>query len=108
MEERLIARKVERKALKKRAHEMEKVEGVVETGEVGKGKKKMKKEETEVSNKVGNQSSAEDPAYKKSKESYSVAKDPKATEVFKSLFTSHKSASEQTKAHWVTYNPFYN
>ena len=50
----------------------------------------------------------EDPQFKKTKLDYSVAKDPKATEVFKSIFTSHKSADKQTKAHWVTYNPFYN
>lgn len=51
-----------------------------------------------------------DPEMKKLKEmgSSSVAADPKATEVFKSLFTSHKTAHEQDRAHWVTYNPFYN
>lgn len=51
---------------------------------------------------------ANDPAYKKAKNDYSIAKDPKASEVFKSIFTSHKSATEQDRAHWVTYNPFYN
>lgn len=50
----------------------------------------------------------EDPMFKKTKLNYSVAKDPKASEVFKSLFTSHKSAENKTKAHWITYNPFYN
>lgn len=49
-----------------------------------------------------------DPAYKKTKQSYSISKDSKATDVFKSLFTSHDDAKSQTKAHWVTYNPFYN
>lgn len=49
-----------------------------------------------------------DPAFKKSRESYQVAADPRASEVFKSLFTSHKSHEKQTRAHWVTYNPFYN
>lgn len=51
-----------------------------------------------------------DPALKKLKDTseYSVAKDPKATDVYKSLFTSHESASTQERAHWVTYNPFYN
>ncbi|KAJ8865991.1 hypothetical protein PR048_033515 [Dryococelus australis] len=49
-----------------------------------------------------------DPQFKKAKSSYSVAKDPKATSVFKSLFTSHPTALGQTKAHWITYNPFYN
>lgn len=51
-----------------------------------------------------------DPAMKKLKDTsdYSVAKDPKATDVYKSLFTSHESAQQQDRAHWVTYNPFYN
>lgn len=50
-----------------------------------------------------------DPDMKKLKdENAGVAADPKATEVFKSLFTSHKTAHEQDRAHWVTYNPFYN
>lgn len=51
-----------------------------------------------------------DPALKKLKETsdYSVANDPKATDVYKSLFTSHESAHTQDRAHWVTYNPFYN
>ncbi|KAM7353586.1 replication termination factor 2 [Cochliomyia hominivorax] len=50
----------------------------------------------------------EDPDIKRLKTDYSVAKDPKASDVYKSLFTSHKSEKEQTRAHWVTYNPFYN
>lgn len=50
----------------------------------------------------------EDPSYKKSKKEYSVASDPKSSEVYKSLFTSHKTEKEQQRAHWVTYNPFYN
>lgn len=51
-----------------------------------------------------------DPALKKLKEgsSSSVANDPKASAVYKSLFTSHESAQQQDRAHWVTYNPFYN
>ena len=50
----------------------------------------------------------EDPAIAKLKSGYSVAKDPNASDVFKSLFTSSDKAKNQTKAHWVTYNPFYN
>ncbi|GAB0091840.1 Replication termination factor 2 [Sergentomyia squamirostris] len=49
-----------------------------------------------------------DPDFKKAKKSYSVASDPKASDVYKSIFTSHKSEKEQDRAHWVTYNPFYN
>lgn len=47
-------------------------------------------------------------AKKKIKPDYSVAKDPQVSDVYKSLFTSHKSEQEQNRAHWVTYNPFYN
>lgn len=48
------------------------------------------------------------PALKKTKADYSVAKDPNATNVYKSLFTSHSSEKQQNRAHWITYNPFYN
>lgn len=50
----------------------------------------------------------EDPSYKKTKKDYSVAKDPQSSEVYKSLFTSHQSDKDQKRAHWITYNPFYN
>lgn len=50
----------------------------------------------------------EDPSYKKTRKEYSVAKDPQSSEVYKSLFTSHQNDKEQKRAHWVTYNPFYN
>lgn len=43
----------------------------------------------------------------KAKANYSIAKDPSATEAFKSLFTSHPSAKKQDKAHWITHNPLY-
>lgn len=56
-----------------------------------------------ISDKIG-----EDPVFKKSKDGYSVAKDPKASAVYKSIFTSHESEKVQKRAHWVTYNPFYN
>ncbi|KAI8438037.1 hypothetical protein MSG28_010689 [Choristoneura fumiferana] len=50
----------------------------------------------------------QDPSYKKTKKDYSIAKDPQSSEVYKSLFTSHTSDQNQQRAHWVTYNPFYN
>lgn len=49
-----------------------------------------------------------DPKCKRAKNDYSVADDPKATEVYKSIFTSHESEQTQDRAHWITYNPFYN
>ncbi|XP_013191990.1 replication termination factor 2 [Amyelois transitella] len=60
------------------------------------------------SNKRAPHADLDDPSYKKTKKNYSVAKDPQSSEVYKSLFTSHKSDQEQNRAHWVTYNPFYN
>nr|XP_026492699.1 protein RTF2 homolog [Vanessa tameamea] len=51
---------------------------------------------------------AQDPSYKKTKKDYSIAKDPQSSEVYKSIFTSHKNDKDQKRAHWVTYNPFYN
>jgi hypothetical protein len=50
----------------------------------------------------------EDPDMMKVNSNYSVAKDPNASEVFKSLFTTHEKAKNQTKGHWVTYNPHFN
>ena len=55
-----------------------------------------------ISDKLG-----DDPQCKKTKDAYSVAQDPKATEVYKSIFTSHDDEKQQDRAHWVTYNPFY-
>lgn len=49
-----------------------------------------------------------DPNSKKVKKDYSVAADPKATNVYKSIFTSHESEKNQERAHWITYNPHYN
>lgn len=51
---------------------------------------------------------AADPRAKKVKADYSVNKDNNASEVYKSIFTSHKTEKEQQRAHWITYNPFYN
>ena len=44
----------------------------------------------------------------KSSKQYSVNKDSNASEVYKSLFTTHESAKNRPKAHWVTFNPCYN
>lgn len=49
-----------------------------------------------------------DPKSKRSKKDYSVAKDPSATEVYKSIFTTHESEQTQGRAFWITYNPHYN
>jgi len=105
MEENMLARKAQKKGKKRSTAE----ETATKSGVDSTLKKKIKKEETgESSKEKSRRIETEDPAYKKSKEDYSVANDPNASEVLKSIFTSHKSAAEQTRAHWVTYNPFYN
>lgn len=107
MEENMTQRRTAQKKSKKQKHNEDNQTQDVRQEEVP--KKKMRKEEKNGTVKVnGNRTEAEDPAYKKVKDNYSVAKDPKASEVFKSIFTTHKSAAEQDRAHWVTYNPFYN
>lgn len=108
MEDRLVVRKAAQKSLKKKkSPESTSTETKETTDEAP--KKKIKKEEKPSISKINvNRTEAEDPAYKKSKDNYSVAKDPKASEVFKSIFTSHRSAKDQERAHWITYNPFYN
>ena len=37
-----------------------------------------------------------------------VQNDPSKSEVFKSLFSSHKSAQNRPKGNWVTFDPRYN
>ncbi|KAM0731589.1 Replication termination factor 2 [Formica fusca] len=104
MKKRAIVRKVNQKKKRKLSNdeltEEKKMDEVL--------KKKMKKEDKVIPKLSNDQSEANDPAYRKAKSDYSIAKDPKASEVFKSIFTTHKSAADQDRAHWITYNPFYN
>lgn len=72
------------------------------------GISKIQKNGLYSSSKRVGEKTLEDPEIKRLKTEYSVAHDPKASSVYKSLFTSHKSEKEQNRAHWVTYNPFYN
>lgn len=103
----MTIRKAAQKKSKKQKHSEESKTETVTQDEAP--KKKIKKEDKAPGVKGNSdRSKAEDPAYKKVKENYSVAKDPKASEVFKSIFTTHKSAADQDRAHWITYNPFYN
>lgn len=105
MKERAVLRKASQKKSKKKKKLDDDVSTEEKTDELP--KKKIKKED-KVIPKLNNHKEANDPAYKKAESDYSVAKDPKASEVFKSIFTTHKSATAQDRAHWVTYNPFYN
>lgn len=106
MQDNIALRKAEKK-IKKRKNEIVDSEIVKSDECIGKKIKKEKQDNVPI-NKIKANKDVQDPAYKKSKEDYSVAQDPKASEVLKSIFTTHKSAAEQTRAHWVTYNPFYN
>jgi len=104
MEVRRLANKSKSKALKREAGETEK--------KADKGKK-LKTEATKDSSKIAEkllklESSTMSTMTLNKKPAISVAEDPKASEVFKSLFTTHAKAKNQTKGHWVTYNPFYN
>ncbi|XP_011504286.1 PREDICTED: protein RTF2 homolog [Ceratosolen solmsi marchali] len=105
MEENIITRKVERKSKKRSSNA-----GCTDTVKEEVSSKKVKKEKLDKTQttQIKSKKEPQDPAYEKSKEDYSVAQDPNASEVLKSIFTTHKTASEQTRAHWVTYNPFYN
>ncbi|CAK9822444.1 Replication termination factor 2 [Anthophora retusa] len=107
MEKNMTIRKAAQKKSKKQKHNEDNEIQDIKQDEAP--KKKIKKEDKASAMKISNnRTEAEDPAYKKVKDNYSVAKDPKASEVFKSIFTTHKSAAEQDRAHWITYNPFYN
>lgn len=123
MEENMILRKTERKSKKRTNEQLTFTDKVKEEKEGNKEKdiikdkevkeevpnKKIKKEKHKAqTSKNMTKNDPQDPAYKKAKEDYSVAQDPNASEVLKSLFTTHKTAAQQTRAHWVTYNPFYN
>jgi len=57
-----------------------------------------------ASTAAGSNASKSSSAEKRTK---TIQDDPQATEVFKSLFNTHKTAKQQQKAHWVTYNPQY-
>lgn len=99
METRRSAVKAKNKGLKREAGEGDK------KAEKGKKLKTIQNNSASIAQKLVK---LEDPAMAKTKASYSVAKDPNASDVFKSLFTTHDKAVNQTKGHWVTYNPFYN
>lgn len=122
MEENMMLRKAERKSKKRTQKQLIPNDELREEKEIKTEKetiqdqakeqppnKKIKKEKHKAqTSKHVAKNDPQDPAYKKAKEDYSVAQDPNASEVLKSLFTTHKTAAQQTRAHWVTYNPFYN
>ncbi|KAL7302710.1 hypothetical protein TKK_0004763 [Trichogramma kaykai] len=101
------------KSKKRKNIKEEKSEVKEETGEPSQKKKDKKDKSTSSDSKkvMPARSQAKvpkDPKMHKMSGDYSVAQDPNVSEVVKSLFTTHKSEKEQTRAHWVTFNPFYN
>ena len=49
-----------------------------------------------------------DSGKKKEKKQAGVQNDPTKSEVYKSLFDTHKSAINKPKGNWVTFDPRYN
>ncbi|GIY92469.1 replication termination factor 2 [Caerostris extrusa] len=68
---------------------------------------KQKNKKSELKTNGSSSSKTIDNLPEKAKKNYSIAKDPNASAVYKSLFTSHHNAKKQEKAHWVTHNPLY-
>lgn len=112
MKVKLEKRKLE---MKKNKVKKEKIKEETQTSEVLDESTAVQKPSTSTSSSTMRQKrsgavlgAAVDVRLKKIKSEYSVAKDPSVSDVYKSLFTTHKSEKEQNRAHWVTYNPFYN
>lgn len=119
MEARVARLKAEKKAKSEKKSKAEKIEVKDEPGEEKKlvivqpGTSKQKLSMAPpllkgLKREIIGDKLAADPRAKKVKADYSVNKDVSASEVYKSLFTSHKTEKEQERAHWITYNPFYN
>ena len=106
MEENMNSRKVERKSKKRKNESSVSVDETKES--INKNIKKETQSKVSTVKKSNVAEVPQDPLYSKIKKTYSVAEDPNASEVLKSIFTTHPDAAKQTKAHWVTYNPFYN
>jgi len=63
------------------------------------------------SSKLAKTDAASDSSAKTTNDKASSSKlqnDPSKSEVYKSLFSSHKSAANKPKGHWVTFDPRYN
>ncbi|KAK8729796.1 hypothetical protein OTU49_008327 [Cherax quadricarinatus] len=125
-QENVRARMVSRRAMAKMAKKAKKIEKraaeedneTSATSSSSKGKKAAKLLEGASSSSDSNKSSLRvqgmasavlrDKDFEKIRSaSFSVASDPKASEVYKSLFDTHKTAQKKPSAHWVTCNPQY-
>jgi hypothetical protein len=67
--------------------------------------KKLKAEELSA---FKDQKKTNDPSKIKSSKPKSVQSDPNASEVYKKLFSTHKTALNQKQGNWVTFDPRYN
>ena len=132
METKMLARRARAKALKKAAKEAKRKH--VDNGDSGPSSSKSSKTETSTderaSCKNGTTSTNEHMKDKKPKSESSTSKsnnsnktlntqlkdklkstvqnDSSKSEVYKSLFSSHKSAQNKKTGHWITFDPRYN
>jgi hypothetical protein len=74
----------------------------------GKKRKEEAGEGTSDAPKRPKVAEAEDKSKRKADGAQSSVQQSAKSEVFKSLFTSHPSAQNKEKAHWVTFDPRYN
>ncbi|RWS31316.1 hypothetical protein B4U80_00976 [Leptotrombidium deliense] len=103
MEERRAFEKALKKAAKKRKNESSSTEVSSKEQKIDKDSQKEVSKPSTSTLKTSVKSILPD----KARTDYSVAKDPTTSETYKSIFTSHKSAQNRPKGHWVTYNPLY-
>lgn len=115
MNSKMIARHARVKALKKaakdakRKNEVEfKVPSASKEPEESAGPSTAKKFKAEELSAFKDQKKTNDPSKIKSSKSKSVQNDPNASEVYKRLFSTHKTAQNQKKGNWVTFDPRYN
>ena len=102
MEARRLANKNKSKALKR-------VAGATEKNDKGKKLKTgLSKDSSKIAQKLLTLEGPDSNSLMKKPSKVSIAEDPNASEVFKSLFTTCEKALNQTKGHWVTYNPHWN
>nr|CAG4644163.1 EOG090X0ACT [Lepidurus arcticus] len=106
--DRMDARRARAKADKKNKAQKRSGEEETSTQTNKANGKKLKKDNTNLHAGAEVKLTPSDPALAKMSAGYSVAKDESTSEVYKSLFTTHRTAIEKGTAHWVTFNPFYN
>ena len=100
------ARRAKAKAEKAAKKAAKRSNGAAPAAEEGSSSKAAKVESKAVNEAASSSSSSAKTS--NGKHSSSVQKDPSKSEVYKSLFSSHKSAANKPKGHWVTFDPRYN